>query len=176
MRHSRRGHHATWMSFAVVPVRVTVLTPAAHGDMPPMPAIAENGFGDSHRSPGLADVLRSEFGFDLCVTCNGDDWWLATRDGFGRPYDFGVWTMATSRAGLFLRRTNLVDGATMLRSRVERCKAAPRTAAAGLRRRHGPCRGARSRQRWPLPSDQASGASGLSRRDVRRLEVRAYRR
>jgi hypothetical protein len=110
MRQSRRGHQAVWMSFAVaLSSRVTVLVPAAHGDMPRRPAIAQNG-------------------------CD-NDWSLATRDGSGRAYDVGVRTMADSPAGLFVRTTNLVDGAAILRSRGEPCTAAPRTAATGLRRR-----------------------------------------
>jgi hypothetical protein len=112
----------------------------------------------------------------MCVSCNGGDRWLATRDGFGRPYDFGVRTIAASRAGLFVGTTNLVEGKTILRSRAEPCKAAPRTAAAGLRRRHRLWRGARSRHRRPFPSDLALGPSGLRRRDAQQLEVRAFQR
>ena len=127
-------------------------------------------------SPGLADVFRSEFGFDLYVSCNGDDWWLATRDGFGRPNDFGLRTMAASRAGVFVGTTNLVDGATILRSRAGPCKAGSQRAAARLLGREGRWHGARSRRWWPFTSDLASGPSGLRRRDARRLEVRAHQR
>ena len=60
--------------------------------------------------PGVSDPLRSEFGFDLYGTCDGSHWWAATRDGFGRPDDFGVRTMSASRAGLFIGTTNHVRG------------------------------------------------------------------
>jgi hypothetical protein len=129
-----------------------------------------------HGSPAVAGVIGPEFGFDLYATCNGDDWWLATRDGFGRPYDFGLRTMAASPAGLFGGTTNLVEGATILRSRAEPCNARRRMAGARLPRRPGPWRGAHSAQWWPFASDLASGPLPLRRRDARRLESRVHER
>jgi hypothetical protein len=127
-------------------------------------------------SPGLDGLLRSEFGFDLYLTCNGDDWRLATRDGFGRPYDFGVRTMAASPAGLFVGTTNLVQGATILQPRAEPCRAAPPTAAARRARSQARWHGARSRRWWPFGSDLASAPSGLRRHDARSLEARVFER
>jgi hypothetical protein len=126
-------------------------------------------------SPGIDDRLRSEFGFDLYGTCNGDDWWLATRDGFGRPDDFGVRTMSASPAGLFLGTTNLIDGATVLRSRARPCPTASRTGVR-LGPRRGPAwRWAGLRRRSPLPSDLAAGTA-LSRRDAHRFTDRLHGR
>jgi hypothetical protein len=127
-------------------------------------------------SPALANMFRSEFGFDLYASCRGDDWRVVTRDGFGRPHDFGVRTMAASPVGLFVGTTNLVDGATILQQRATPCEAAARMAAVRPRRRQGRLRGVRWARRWPLASDVASGPSGLRRRDARRLEARAYHR
>jgi hypothetical protein len=127
-------------------------------------------------SPALADVFQSEFGFDLYFSCTGDDWHVATRDGFGRPYDFGIRTMMGSPVGLFVGTTNLVHGATVLQERAEPCEAAAETAAVRVRSRQGRLRGVRSARRWPLASDLASGPSGLRRRDARRLEARAHQR
>lgn len=73
--------------------------------------------------PALGDQLREELGFDLYGTCDGSDWWLATRDAFGRGgEDFGVRTMASSRAGLFIGTTNHVRGATIYRTRTAPCE------------------------------------------------------
>jgi hypothetical protein len=127
-------------------------------------------------TPVVDDRLRAEFGFDLYGTCDGDHWWRATRDGFGRPYDFGVRTMASSRAGLFLGTTNIVQGTTIRRSRAEPCKARARMAAAGLRR--GGVRSPRVgiSRRLPFASDLASGPPPLASRDPHRLGVRADQR
>lgn len=79
--------------------------------------------------PGVADPIRSQFGFDLYGTCDGSDWWVATRDAFGRGgEDFGVRTIASSRAGLFIGTTNHVRGATVYRTRSDPCE---RAGAAG---------------------------------------------
>ncbi|MGZ4249858.1 MAG: hypothetical protein ACXVUE_16315, partial [Solirubrobacteraceae bacterium] len=67
--------------------------------------------------PGADALLRSQFGFDLYGTCDGNDWWRATSNGFGRPWDFGVRTMVSSPAGLFLGTTNLIQGTTIRESR-----------------------------------------------------------
>jgi hypothetical protein len=73
--------------------------------------------------PGLGDQLRPQLGFDLYGTCDGSDWWAATRDAFGRGgQDFGVRTMASSRAGLFIGTTNHVRGAAVLRTRTDPCE------------------------------------------------------
>jgi hypothetical protein len=71
--------------------------------------------------PRLDPRIRAEFGFDLYATCDGTHWWAATRDGFGRPTDFGVRTMAASPQGLFIGTTNHVRGATVFRSRRPPC-------------------------------------------------------
>jgi hypothetical protein len=75
-------------------------------------------------TPGIPDQLPAEFGFDLYGTCDGSHWWAATRDGFGRHDDFGVRTMAASRAGLFIGTTNHVRGTSIYRSRARPCAAA----------------------------------------------------
>jgi hypothetical protein len=80
--------------------------------------------------PGLGDQLRPQLGFDLYGTCDGSDWWLATRDAFGRGgEDFGVRTMASSRAGLFIGTTNHVRGAAVLRTRMNPCEPGARASA-----------------------------------------------
>ena len=75
--------------------------------------VGTNDWSWSLRSvPGLDAQIRAEFGFDLFATCDGSDWWAATRDGFGDGRtDFGVRTMAASPAGLFVGTTNHVRGA-----------------------------------------------------------------
>jgi hypothetical protein len=81
--------------------------------------------------PGLGDLLRPQLGFDLYGTCDGSDWWVATRDAFGRGgEDFGVRTMASSRAGLFIGTTNHVRGAAVYRTRVDPCAPGARADAA----------------------------------------------
>ena len=50
VHHSRTSHQAVWMSFAVVFLVPLMLTPPAHSQMPPMRAIADEGFGDSRNS------------------------------------------------------------------------------------------------------------------------------
>jgi hypothetical protein len=127
-------------------------------------------------SPGLDNLFSAEFGFDLYVSCAGDDWRLATRDGFARPNDFGVRTMTASRAGLFVGTTNLVEGATILQERADPCEATPRSAAVNVPRQRPRVRGVQSSRRWPLTSDLASGPSGLRRRNARRLEARVHQR
>jgi hypothetical protein len=94
--------------------------------------VGTNDWSSSLRGiPGLADQLRPEFGFDLYGTCNGSDWWVATRNAFGRGADdFGLRTMASSRAGLFMGTTNHVHGATVLRTRGASCARQARLAAA----------------------------------------------
>jgi hypothetical protein len=83
--------------------------------------------------PGLPDEVRREFGFDLYGTCDGSRWWVATRDGFGRDDDFGVRTMAESRAGLFVGTTNHVRGTSIYRSRARPCAGAATRALSGAR-------------------------------------------
>ena len=98
--------------------------------------------------PGLDPRIRSEFGFDLFATCDGSDWWAATRDGFGDGRtDFGIRTMAASPAGLFVGTTNHVRGAAVYRSRTP------------------PCAG--RRPRWPA----AARVAGTTRPGVRRHAV-----
>jgi hypothetical protein len=127
-------------------------------------------------TPVVDDRLRAEFGFDLYGTCDGDHWWLATRDGFGRPYDFGVRTMVASKAGLFLGTTNIVQGTTIRRSRAEPCRAGARMAAARFPGRELRLPNVRISQRLPFASDLASGPPPLASRDARSLGVQPYRR
>jgi hypothetical protein len=122
------------------------------------------------------DRLRSEFGFDLYGTCNGDDWWLATRNGFGRPYDFGVRTMAASRARLFIGTTNVVEGAAIRHSRAAPCNAGFRPAAARAPRRDARWHGVWMPRRWPFASELSSGPPPLRGRNARRLGVRSRER
>jgi hypothetical protein len=129
-----------------------------------------------HGTAGVDAALGSEFGFDLYGTCNGNDWWLATRDGFGRPFDFGVRTMAASPAGLFVGTTNLVDGASVRQWRADPCKTGPSGAPARVSRGEAPWRHARLPRRWPFESDLAAGPSPLSRRDAHRLGVLTHQR
>ena len=90
---------------------------------------------------GVDDRIRSEFGFDLYATCDGSDWWAATRDGFGNgTADFGVRTMAASPAGLFVGTTNHLQGTAIYRSRRPPCEGGRRAwpaaaMASGARRR-----------------------------------------
>ena len=83
--------------------------------------------------PGLPDELRQEFGFDLYGTCDGSRWWVATRDGFGRDDDFGVRTMAASRAGLFIGTTNNIRGTSIYRSPARPCAGATTRPASAAR-------------------------------------------
>jgi hypothetical protein len=72
---------------------------------------------------GMWDRLRPELGFDLYGTCDGSNWWVATRDAFGRgAQDFGVRTMAASPAGLFIGTTNHVRGTAVHRMRTDPCR------------------------------------------------------
>jgi hypothetical protein len=112
-------------------------------------------------TPAVADRLRAEFGFDLYGTCDGGHWWLATRTGFDRPYDFGVRTMATSGPRLFLGTTNVVKGTTIRESRAGPCKDGSRPVAARLPRRALRWPRVRSLRRWPFGSDLASGPPPL---------------
>ena len=90
--------------------------------------------------PGLDAGIRAGFGFDLYATCDGADWWPATRDGFGDGATaFGVRTMAASPAGLFVGSTDHVRGAGVYRARRPPCagqrRAWPAAPAAGAARR-----------------------------------------
>jgi hypothetical protein len=80
-------------------------------------------------APGIPAQLRSEFGFDLYGTCDGSHWWAATRDGFGRDDDFGVRTMAPSRAGLFIGTTNHARGTSIYHSGAWPCAGSATRAA-----------------------------------------------
>ncbi len=81
-------------------------------------------------TPALLEQLRPEFGFDLYGTCDGTDWFVVTRNAFGRgPEDFGVRTMAATPAGLFIGTTNHVRGAAVYRSRTDPSSGAARMAA-----------------------------------------------
>jgi hypothetical protein len=95
--------------------------------------LGTNDWSWSLRGTAGAGELRSQFGFDLYGTCDGDAWWLASNDGFGTGDDFGVRTMAASRAGLFLGTTNHVDGTAVYRTRQPPC--AGRTRAWSARAR-----------------------------------------
>lgn len=129
-----------------------------------------NGF------PGVTDALRAQFGFDLYGTCDGNTWWTATRNGFGRPFDFGVRTMVSSPAGLFLGTTNLVQGTTIRQSRAHPCPAGQtRARIARVPRRARWSRYARLRGHQPFGSDLATGLSPLAASDVGRLRGRLHR-
>jgi hypothetical protein len=123
-------------------------------------------------TPGLDSAVRSEFGFDLYGTCNGNAWWMATRNGFGRPDDFGVRTLVTSPAGLFLGTTNLIQGTTIRESRTQPCASAPAAAPARIRSRGHAWRHLRLPTRLPVQSEVATGVPTLSRSDARRLRSR----
>jgi hypothetical protein len=129
-----------------------------------------------HGVPGVDGWLGGEYGFDMYGSCNGDQWWVATRDGFGRPFDFGVRTMTASPAGLFAGTTNLVEGATIRWSRAAPCPAAPAKAAGGLRRRELPSLAVRASGRLPITSDFAAGPPPFSGGNAPRLGVRADER
>jgi hypothetical protein len=101
-------------------------------------------------APGLPDSLRSEFGFDLYGTCDGSHWWAATRDGFGRDDDFGVRTMAASRAAIFIGTTNNARGTSIYQARGRPCAGAIARAASPARRTYAlppPVRKAGERER-----------------------------
>lgn len=94
--------------------------------------LGTNDWSSSLRGvPGVPDQLRAEFGFDLYGTCDGSHWWDVTRDGLGRADDFGVRTMAASRAGLFIGTTNHVRGTSIYRAPGRPCdRGATRSIAA----------------------------------------------
>jgi hypothetical protein len=136
--------------------------------------LGTNDWSWSLNGTSLADrQLRSEFGFDLYGTCDGSDWWRATGNGFGRPYDFGVRTMVASPDGLFLGTTNLVQGATIRRSQAQPCgRAASRTADATLERRLRSRHVRRVPRRPAVASEFDTGLSALTRSDLQRLHLR----
>jgi hypothetical protein len=125
-------------------------------------------------TPVVDNRLRAEFGFDLYGTCDGNDWWVATRNGFGRADDFGVRTMVTSPAGLFLGTTNLVQGSTIRQSQAPPCATAARTAATRLQRRRGTWGYPHPLQRSMIDSDLATPVVRL-RTSARRRPVRFRR-
>jgi hypothetical protein len=88
-----------------------------------------------HDAPGLDGALRSELGFDLYATCDGSHWWTVTRNGFRRrATEFGLRTMASTPAGLFLGSTDHVRGAGVYRARRPACRGrTPAWPAAGRR-------------------------------------------
>jgi hypothetical protein len=104
----------------------------------------------------LVEQLRPELGFDLYGTCDGADWFVVTRNGFGRgPYDFGVRTMAASPAGLFIGTTNHIQGASVYQSRKDPCSGSAQAATARPARHRIPQLGAR--RRCALVADVLSG-------------------
>jgi hypothetical protein len=119
--------------------------------------------------------IQSEFGFDLYGTCNGNDWWRATRNGFGRPDDYGLRTMVASRHGLFLGTANVVQGTTIRQSQAKPCTAASRSAVTRLRRRGGSSPLAHLPRRLMMESDFDTGLSALSQSDAQQLHGRLYR-
>lgn len=125
--------------------------------------------------PIVTAQVRSEFGFDLYGTCNGSDWWRATRNGFGRPHDYGLRVMVASPRGLFLGTANLVQGTTIRQSQAKPCTAASRSAATRLRRGGGSSPVAHLPGRLMMESDFDTGLSGLSQSDAQRLYGRLYR-
>jgi hypothetical protein len=125
--------------------------------------------------PGVSPLVSSEFGFDLYGTCDGNDWWVATRDGFGRPWDFGVRTMVSSPVGLFLGTTNLIQGTTIRRTQMAPCATttATRTISDRPSRRNILERQMRLPRQSSLESDLATGVSRLTRTEVEQLRDRA---
>jgi hypothetical protein len=112
-------------------------------------------------APELLDQLRPGLGFDLYGTCDGTDWFVLTRDAFGRgAEDFGVRTMAASPKGMFIGTTNHIRGAAVYRARMDPCS--HRSEMAGLR----PVR------RTPRPAVRRRGCVPI---DGMRIDVR-YRR
>jgi hypothetical protein len=80
------------------------------------------GTNDWSWSLGDAPGLRSQQGFDLYATCDGRTWWTVSRDGFGRGApEFGLRTMASTPAGLFLGSTDHLRGASVYRARRPAC-------------------------------------------------------
>jgi hypothetical protein len=126
-------------------------------------------------SPGVDDQLRAEFGFDLYGTCDGTDWWLASRNGFGRPDDFGVRTMAASPAGIFLGTTNLVQGTTIRQSTAAPCTAGTAVGAARVPGRGALWHGVRVR-RPPFVSDLAASSPPVHTRQTSPFRARVHQR
>ncbi len=127
-------------------------------------------------TPGIDTGLRSEFGFDLYGTCDGTEWWTATRNGFGSPDDYGVRTLVASRAGLFLGTTNLIQGTTIRQSRANPCAAVPPATTSRLRHRGDSWRHMRLPARSPVASELDTGVPVLSRSDAHRLSATLHRR
>jgi hypothetical protein len=126
-------------------------------------------------TPIVNAQIRSEFGFDLFGTCNGNDWWRATDDGFGRPNDFGARTMVASRAGLFLGTANLIQGTTIRQSQAKPCTAASRSAVTRLRRGAGSSLPGRLPRRLMMETDFDTGLSALSQNAGQRLHGKVQR-
>ena len=55
---------------------------------------------------GPENIVRQEGGFDLWASADGVSWTRVTRTGFGNPYNYGVRTMASTPAGLFVGVAN----------------------------------------------------------------------
>jgi ubiquinone/menaquinone biosynthesis C-methylase UbiE len=55
---------------------------------------------------GISTIVDTDSGFDLWRTTDGVTWTPVTLDGFGNGYNYGVRTMVSAPAGLFLGTAN----------------------------------------------------------------------
>jgi hypothetical protein len=60
--------------------------------------------------PWLDSIIKDEYGFDVWMSKNGQEWGQITRDGFGDKFNFGARTFASTPFGLFLGSANHVSG------------------------------------------------------------------
>jgi hypothetical protein len=87
--------------------------------------------------PFLADIARSEMGFDVYASCDGRFWWRVTKDAFGEgPNNIGARTMLHTPRGTYTGSYNPNDGTRVWRDS-----------------NRSPCAGARS---WPVVRGSAA--------------------
>jgi hypothetical protein len=75
----------------------------------------------------LSQVLAGELGFDVWSSCDGRDWFPATRTSFsGDEYDFGVRTMVPADHKLYIGTADHAHGTRIFESDANDCESFPR--------------------------------------------------
>ena len=67
-------------------------------------------------APNLEPLFRHEFGADFFKTTDGRYWQPVTKTGFGDPFNYGVRTLQSTPAGLFVGTANPFYGAQVWRT------------------------------------------------------------
>jgi hypothetical protein len=64
--------------------------------------------------PGLDEILRPQYGFDLYLSCDGQFWFPVTYNAFGHGlYNFGARTLASTPKGGFIGSANYAEGTSV---------------------------------------------------------------